>query len=316
MRIIITLSSICIVLVLSLLFLLPYVAQQYDLPTKTFPVGQDIKVETGSSIQGIARKFEALGIIRSQWYFRYLFKTQFEDMHILAGTYYFEKPYSTTELITILIKGDQQSPDLTSTFPEGFRAQDLYKFLPKSFPHDTTIDLESYEGHLFPDTYNFKSDASTTNVIEILTKNFEIKTQKFKEREQPTNLSFEDVIILASIIEREAKDPDSMKKVSGILQKRLALGMPLQVDATFDYLFNVTSNEVTEAHLDSDSPYNTYVHTGLPPTPIANPGLESIRAVYEPELTDYLYYLTAPDGTFYYAKTFDAHKVNKERYLR
>ena len=199
---------------------------------------------------------------------------------------------------------------------EGFRARDLYNYLPKLFIKDSAIDLERYEGYLFPDTYNFNAQAKVTDIIEKLTENFEIRTHKFREQVHPQGLSFEEVIILASIIEREAKDNDSKRIVSGILLKRLAIDMPLQVDAVFDYLFDVTSSEVTEAHLNSDSPYNTYIFRGLPPKPISNPGIESIRSVYEPTVTAYLYYLTAPDGTFHYAETFDEHKVNKQRYLR
>ena len=91
--------------------------------------------------------------------------------------------------------------------------------------------------------------------------------------------------------------------------------MPLQVDASFDYLLGKTSSELTEDDLAIDSPYNTYSHRGLPPTPISNPGLSSIDAVLNPAQTPFLYYLTADDGTFYYAKTFEEHKRNKQRYL-
>lgn len=92
--------------------------------------------------------------------------------------------------------------------------------------------------------------------------------------------------------------------------------MPLQVDATFDYILDKNSSELTIEDLRIDSPYNTYLYKGLPPTPIANPGIESIEAVLEPEITDYLYYLTSADGTFYYARTFEQHKVNKKKYLQ
>ena len=104
--------------------------------------------------------------------------------------------------------------------------------------------------------------------------------------------------------------------VSGILQNRLREDMPLQVDATFHYINGKASHELTVDDLEMDSPFNTYKYVGLPPAPIANPGLESIQAVLSPTETNYFYYLTALDGTFHYAKTFEEHKKNKEKYLR
>jgi UPF0755 protein len=107
-----------------------------------------------------------------------------------------------------------------------------------------------------------------------------------------------------------------MRLVSGILQNRLTENLPLQVDATFEYILGKTSAELTLDDLKMESPYNTYTNLGLPPTPIANPGLVAINAVLNPTPSDYFYYLTGSDGNFYYAKDFETHKKNKARYLR
>ena len=124
------------------------------------------------------------------------------------------------------------------------------------------------------------------------------------------------MIILASILEREANDEQSMKIVSGILQNRLKHGMALQVDASIEYVLDKSLSALTSEDLKIDSPYNTYLHTGLTPTPIGNPGLQAIDAVLHPAKTEYLYYITDADGHFHYAKTFEEHKRNVTKYLQ
>jgi len=131
-----------------------------------------------------------------------------------------------------------------------------------------------------------------------------------------SSLTEEQVIIMASVIEREANSPESMGYVAGILQNRLAIGMYLQVDASIEYILNKTLAELVPEDLKIDSPYNTYTNPGLPPTPIGNPGMTSILAVLNPTPSNYLFYITGNDGTFYYARTFDEHRVNIARYLR
>ena len=120
---------------------------------------------------------------------------------------------------------------------------------------------------------------------------------------------------MASILEKEARKLETRKVIAGILWKRIEIGMPLQVDAVFGYIHATSTYSPTFEDLEVDSPYNTYTNRGLPPGPIGNPGLESIRAALEPTKTPYLYYLTGKDGFMYYAKTFDQHVANR-RFLR
>ena len=136
-----------------------------------------------------------------------------------------------------------------------------------------------------------------------------------------STLSEYDVLILASIVEREANDEESMRMVAGIFQNRLDIGMALQADASIEYVLDVPINELREGELaqslrELDSPYNTYLYPGLPPTPIGNPGLQAISAVLNPLPSDYYYYITGNDGVFYYAETLDEHNANIARYLR
>lgn len=121
---------------------------------------------------------------------------------------------------------------------------------------------------------------------------------------------------MASLIEREAKTDEDRKTIAGILWNRIDLKMPLQVDAVFGYIKGIDTYHPTSEDLSIESPYNTYLHAGLPPTPISNPGLESLHAAATPTKTDYLYYLTGKDGVMHYAKTFEEHKANRAKYLK
>ena len=140
-------------------------------------------------------------------------------------------------------------------------------------------------------------------------------------REQTKNLMAlsskdkSDIVAMASILEKEVKSSEDRRIVSGILWKRIKIGMALQVDATLDYERNKTSAELTAEDLKEDSPYNTYTRTGLPPSPINNPGLDAIKAALEPKASLYLYFLTDSDNNVHYAKDFEEHKRNKEKYL-
>lgn len=121
---------------------------------------------------------------------------------------------------------------------------------------------------------------------------------------------------MASILEGEARGREEMEIIAGILWRRIEIGMPLQVDTTFLYVNGKNTFTLTQADLKIDSPYNTYLYRGLPPTPISNPGLTAIRAALNPQPTPYLYFLTGRDGLMYYSRTHDEHVQKKTRYLR
>jgi UPF0755 protein len=289
-------------------------ATQINNATDTFPINTPFVVAEGMFPYEIAQQLEAQHFIQSAIYFEVIHKIKFKGEYLQAGTYTFREPTTTTAVIQSLMEGKNLSPLTKVTFPEGFRILDLYTYLPKSFASSTYDISPALEGYLFPDTYYIRSDMNVHDVISMLQNNFKEKT-KFLD-EAISTFSPDEIVILASIIEREAKDTESKYLVSGILQNRLRIDMPLQVDTSFDYLFDKESSELTERELEYDSPYNTYLYKGLPPTPIANPGLESIMAALNPRETDYLYYLTGTDGAFYYARTFEEHKRNKDTYLR
>ena len=136
-----------------------------------------------------------------------------------------------------------------------------------------------------------------------------------------TSLSRLEIITLASIVEREANTPESMRIVAGVFMNRMEMGMPLQADASIEYVIDTPLGELAPGQLatelrELDSPYNTYINTGLPPTPIGSPGRIALAAVIDPIDSDYFYYITGDDGEFYYAKTYNQHLQNIERHLR
>lgn len=198
-------------------------------------------------------------------------------------------------------------------------AQDLSAFDKQLFLQKTA----TLEGTLYPDTYLVPREIETTTLISLLTNTYKNKVATPLASEfQASTLTEVEVLTLASLIEREAKGYEQMRHVAGILFNRLEIGMPLQVDATLQYAkgFNAVSGTWWTPPLAADkqltSAYNTYQNPGLPPGPIANPGVDAIKAVLDPLEVDDLFYLHAPDGSFHYARTLEQHNANVNKYLR
>jgi UPF0755 protein len=186
-----------------------------------------------------------------------------------------------------------------------------YPFLAARRPGSTL------EGFMFPDTYRLFADASAEGVAEKLLANFGRRVDAGLTRAiGESGRGFMDVVVVASMLEREVRQPATMRMVADIFWRRLALGMRLQADSTVNYVTGGARSAVTLEELETESLYNTYRHGGLPPGPIGNPGLEAIRAAIDPTPNDYLYFLTDADGGIHYARTFDEHVRNKSLYLR
>lgn len=253
----------------------------------------------------------------------YVYLTSFADLdtvQILAGTYVFSEPLSAAGLVHELIDGDAALKYTRLTIPEGTPNRMIATLAAELLPNVDPVEFlrlaSTSEGQLFPDTYFVPVSFSAADLFALLTETHTTKLAATSRDQSESTLTDYEILVLASILEREANDEASMKIVSGILQNRLRIDMPLQADATIEYDLDKPLSELTAADLESNSPYNTYTNRGLPPTPIGNPGLTAIRAALAPTESDYFFYITAPDGTFYYAKTFDEHRANIERYLR
>ncbi len=280
----------------------------------TYPVS--LQISSGDTLNEISVRSEEMNLVRSKTAFQTMMFILGGDTKILAGTYVFDRPQSVVDVALKISRGDRDVTSMKITIPEGFTNKEIaavFESKLKKFDAQEFLEkTKSMEGYLFPDTYFFFEDATAADVIASMTAQFE---KKIKDVELGGK-SLKEIIIIASIIEKEASGDDDRKLISGILWKRQSIGMALQVDATFKYILGKESRDLTVADLKIDSPFNTYTNKGLPPSPICNPGLKSIMAALEPETSPYIYYLHSSDGNVYFAKNFEEHKKNKANYLK
>lgn len=315
-----TYKKVCVVLCIAV-FVLSIVG--YVVVWKTprdFPVHTIVSVQPGESLETVTQKFTTLRIIRSPFVFRSLVILLGGEKKVTAGDYLLTDKDSPLTLAWRIIEGKFGMEPVKVTIPEGLNNEEISTIIAKKLVVFDAISFEKEavkkEGYLFPDTYFFPPTAKPQEVIDRMTNNFNEKIKTIESDIQSFGKSVSDVVIMASILEGEAKDTESRQIVAGILWKRIALGMPLQVDATFKYINGKDSSNLTLDDLKIDNAYNTYTNRGLPPTPINNPGIDALLAAVTPTKTDYLYFLTGKDGKMYYAKTFEQHKANKVKYLK
>lgn len=272
-----------------------------------FPSGKTAMIEKGTGLAEISDKLEEQGFIRNKYGFALYARALNKSKKIKYGKYLFNEPVSVFALTRRLTKGEFGFKPMKIVVPEGLTVKEIAELFGGFENFDKTEFLEKagmLEGYLFPDTYLFLPSAETEQIIGTMKDNFKKKAGDVGE----------DVVIMASLIEKEVSDSDDRKIISGILWKRLGLGMALQVDAVFPYITG--RQKVLSDDLKINSPYNTYLHKGLPPGPISNPGLDAIEAVRNPKESSYFYYLSGPDGKTHFAKTFAEHLKNKEKYLK
>jgi UPF0755 protein len=236
-----------------------------------------------------------------------------------AGDYFFSEPLSVFSLSWRLTHSAYELEPVTITIPEGFNNREIATRLAEKLVRfdagQFLREAKRREGYLFPDTYTFLPNEKPDRVIAALEENFMRRITPLEQDLSAFGRPLSDVVIMASLLEEEARTDDTRRKVAGILWKRLDVGMPLQVDAVFPYIFGDKPYDLTNGDLLVDSPYNTYKYPGLPPTPISNPGIDAIRAAIMPIVTPYWYYLSDKEGNMHYAVTHDAHLLNRERYL-
>ncbi len=285
-----------------------------------FPDGKIIYVKKGASLREVATEFKVGGIISSRNLLMMTIITLGGENKVVAGPYFFSGGEGVLPLALRLMSGNFEIKPLKITFPEGFTVKAIGDRLKERIP---VFDESNFlalakpkEGYLFPETYFFLPDVTATDTLEAFSNVFDQKISSLKNQILSSGHSLNEIITMASILEEEVRGSEDKKIVAGILWKRIKMRMPLQVDSTLAYEIGKTSGQLTLTDLQTDSPYNTYTRKGLPPTPISNPGLDSITAAVEPMTTPYLYFLTDSQGVVHYAKTFEEHKANKARYLR
>ena len=307
-------------IVAGILFIFVVIGLWIVSPPADFPRNSLITIPAGSSAHTFASELRTQHLIRSSFAFRALAHLTGLDHHLDTGIYAFTYPESLPVVLWRIGHAEHGISPVKITIPEGATRFDIADTFAASLPgfnkKSFLAESSTSEGYLFPQTYFFMPGDPPTGLISRLTTQFASSTASLAPEFAASKHSEQDIVIMASILEREVKTPEDMRIVAGILWKRIALDMPLQVDATFGYAHQENGYTPTAADLSSDSAYNTYTHRGLPPTPISNPGLTALQAALEPKQTNYLYYLTGSDGKMHYATTFEQHKKNKELYLK
>lgn len=299
-------------------------------------------IQSGQSSGTTARLLAERNLIINRYIFIAYAVISGNEKQFKAGRYLIPPSVSTYNLVKIFSSGQAKSDDMEITIPEGTNIADTDRIFTKAgltregdilsynFKHGSAL---VQEGFLFPDTYRFKRPEAgqailTEEIIKKMRDNFEQKTNElFAGRftgEGGAEREYQ-IIIVASILEKEVRTEEDMRWVAGIIQKRLELDRPLELDATVAYgvcypdflsgrycdvsLANIVDN------IAVDSAYNTYKRKGLPVGPISNPGSRSIKATLNPQLSDYLFYLSAKDGTTVFSRTAAEHEKARQKYL-
>jgi UPF0755 protein len=285
---------------------------------KNFPSDNFVRVEKGDTLFSVSKKIRDQNYIRSARLFQAYVIFFGKERKIIAGDYYFTDPVSVINIAKRFADGNFNTSQIKITLPEGISRKEMVGILSKSLPNISFSDFmnQTKEGYLFPDTYFFSPFATLDDIVSRLNGNFESKIKTLEKDFKNTDKTKEEIIIMASILEKEASSKDDAHIISGILWKRISIGMPMQADATFLYILGKGSSELTKSDLKVNSPYNTYTNKGLPPGPIGNPGINMILSAIYPTSSEYLYYLHGDDGKTYFAKSYDEHLKNKRRYIK
>ena len=280
-------------------------------------------IEKGSSIKKIAQDLKNEEIIRSSNLFLF-YSLITNNRNIQAGEYLLSPQMNIPQIIEIIVGGKINEEKITII--EGWDLNDIAIYLEEKgiSSKDEFFSItgeprnkDSLEGYIFPDTYNITSKDTAETIVQKALLNFEKKmTTELKNEIEKQGKTIEEIIIMASIIEKEVKSLEDKKNVSDVLWKRINVQMPLQTCATVLYAIGEKKPSVSTADTQFDSPYNTYRYRGLPIGPIANPGMNSILAAIYPTKNNYWYYLSAPDGKTHFSTTLDEHNYKKNLYLR
>ncbi|HET9392789.1 MAG TPA: endolytic transglycosylase MltG [Candidatus Rubrimentiphilum sp.] len=290
-----------------------------------------VVIAQGSTFADIATQLQTAGVIGSAELFRVYAKASRTDTQARAGEFRFAPHQTQAEVLRQLQTGGAQIAKWI-TIPEGFTAKQIAAQLAsegfgdaanyeQAFMHDTIVldgfRTRNMEGYLFPDTYLMPVGASSATVEAIMSAQFRKEFPADAARKaRLRGLTVPQIVTLASLIEREAKADDERPLMAGVYYNRLRLGMPLEVDATIEYALPQHETVITYSDLKLDSPYNTYLHQGLPPTPIANPGRPSLIAALNPRPSDFLYYVYKGHGHHAFAKTLAEQNANAAKYLK
>lgn len=329
------------VIIIGLLFLITvilggylFMGRQYSPvdPNDKQPI--DVIIPASSSARDIAVLLDDKDLIRNQAAFlSYCRKNQL-DSQLKAGHYRFSRSQSVADIAGYIARGSVVT--LTITIPEGYTVKQIGDLFIKqglfersewdsalqaeysfSFLDDSSSEVNNkLEGFLYPETYVVPEDITAQEMIQHMLSTFDsVWNKKYAALADQQGLTVQEVVTMASLVEREAQVGSERSVISGVIHNRLDIGMPLQIDAAIQYCLPDHKEVLTYADLEVDSPYNTYKNTGLPPGPIANPGQASMEAALKPDQHDYLYYVAKGDGSHQFSRTHEEHIAAKQRYI-
>jgi UPF0755 protein len=336
----------CLLFLIFCLLLGGYFFIHYQITT---PVSQQFQEQTfivqkGESLRQISQHLEKEGLINQDYWFKFYVLMKGWAAHLQAGEYLLSPSMDISQIAQKIVKGEAISQDIQVTIPEGFTLKqidarlaqvgliqpgELINFDPtqvSSFSPSTFLEqkgagqafqVSGLEGYLFPDTYRFEKDTSLETVVKKMLDNFDRKLDKdLKNEIERQGKTIHQIVIMASLLEKEVRKYEDRQIVSGIFWKRLEKNYPLESCATIAYILGVDKWRYSIEETKIDSPYNTYQNIGLPPGPICNPGLSAIKAAIYPQESDANFFLSKPDGETVFSKTLEEHNLNKAKYLR
>jgi UPF0755 protein len=294
---------------------------------------QFVEIQPGERPAAIADRLVAAGVVRDRWTFRLALARSGAARRLQAGEYRFDRPMTAAQVVAVIEHGRVFVRSVT--FPEGLTVREMARIFEArglgsaasfasaardavSLVQDIDPSARDLEGYLFPATYALSRRAGAPQLVRMMVARFrDVFTQDLQAAARAQGLSPQQVITLASLVEKETARPDERPIVAGVYLRRLRVGMPLQCDPTVIYaltLRNQYNGNLTRANLQVDSPYNTYRYPGLPPGPIAAPSRTSVEAASRPEQVDYLYFVSRNDGSHVFAHTLDEHNRNVRKY--
>ncbi|QSZ26542.1 endolytic transglycosylase MltG [Aceticella autotrophica] len=304
-------------------------------PVSNSNIQKIVKIPDGYTTQDIAKVLYSEGLIKNKSFFILRVKANNCENKIKAGKYLLSTNMTTDEIINKLKSGKSQIDTIKFTIPEGFTVEDIanrlsdmglankdkfmweaqngvfnYDFL-KNIPQNRPNRLE---GYLFPDTYEISIGTNEHDIIKLMLSRFDNIYQKYiRNNSANIGMNPDQVVIVASMIEKEAKVEKDRPLIAGIIYNRLKKNMKLQIDATVQYALGVHKDKLSYKDLEIKSPYNTYTNFGLPVGPISNPGLKSIEAALYPKHNDYYYYFAKNDGTHVFSQTYRQHLEEQKK---
>jgi len=296
-----------------------FIKYQIFTPLNNQPAEQPFTIEKGDGLREIAAGLEKEELIRNKTYFEYYVLCRGWAARLQAGEYLLSPSLNITQIAETIVKGEAASQEITVTIPEGFTLKQIDARLTKAglIEAGKLVKQSQLEGYLFPDTYRFNQEATLDEIISKMRDNFDRKlSQDLKDEIARQGKTIKEIIIMASLLEKEVAIEQDRQIVSGIFWQRLKDNYPLQSCATIAYILGIDKWRYSVTDTKVESPYNTYQNIGLLPGPICHPGLSAIEAAVYPEPSDYYFFLSKPDGETVFSKTLEEHNENKAKYLQ